>query len=150
MDPFVLTLVQGLLLVLLYLFVWRVARAVVRDLRGDTSARARRPGGTGTSAPPDAPPRELVVNRPDGTVRVLALNGQQISFGRAGPATVVLDDPFVSEQHATLRRDGQRWVLVDVGSTNGTFLNRRVVDGPTAITPGDEIGIGRTTVKVRS
>ena len=145
-----LTLVQGLLLVLLYLFVWRVTRAVLRDLRGEGGQAPRAGRGRGGAGSTSASPAELVLRSGSGASRVIALNGQEVTFGRAGPATVVLDDPFVSEQHARLQRAREGWLLVDMGSTNGTYLNRRALDGPVPVQVGDEIGIGQTTVEVRA
>jgi pSer/pThr/pTyr-binding forkhead associated (FHA) protein len=166
MAPIVLTLLQGLFLLLLYLFVWRIVRAILRDLRSTTpparpagAPAPRRPAAPVPAAAPRKPaatggegdraqPRQLVVHGPGGAPQVLTLD-REISFGRADPATVVLDDPYVSDWHARVWRDGPGWVVTDLGSTNGTFLNQRKVNGPTPIAAGDQLGIGRTTVEVR-
>lgn len=167
MAPIVLTLVQAGFLLLLYLFVWRVARLIVRDLRGssphtaapaalhreDSSSREAR---TRDARPAEAArpskrsiPRELVVHRSGGAPRVYALDSADISFGRAEPSTVLLDDPYVSDRHARVWRDGIDWVISDLGSTNGTFLNRVKVSAPTPLAAGDQLGIGQTVVEVR-
>jgi pSer/pThr/pTyr-binding forkhead associated (FHA) protein len=164
MPPIVLTLLQGLFLLLLYLFVWRVARAILRDLRSTAPPQrgvirqprpAAPPAGAASRPPPNrdgqprVPPGQLVVHSQTGAPRVLPLDGGEISFGRSEPATVVLDDPYVSDWHARVWRDSSGWVITDLGSTNGTFLNQRKVSGPTPIAAGDQLGIGRTTVEVR-
>lgn len=164
MAPIVLPLLQGAFLLLLYLFVWRIARAVLRDIRANSAAvqpaqpvRQIVPAAPAPreSSPGDlkrafrAPPRELVVHRAGGNPTVLPLDGAPISFGRAAPATVVLDDPYVSDSHARVWRDGQEWVVSDLGSTNGTFLNQVKLTDPTPLAAGDELGIGKTTVEVR-
>jgi pSer/pThr/pTyr-binding forkhead associated (FHA) protein len=157
--PIVLPILQGLFLVLLYLFVWRIARAIIRDLRA-AGQPARQPAPPRAS-PPERPrrpapapvrsqPRELVIHRAGSPPRVLPLNGSEITFGRAAPATVVLDDPYVSDRHARITHEGSAgWVVTDLGSTNGTFLNQVKVTRPTPIAPGDQLGIGKTTVEVR-
>lgn len=165
MAPIVLPLMQGAFLLLLYLFVWRIARVVLRDIRANSAAAvpaqpARQiapaePAPSRQSSPGDlerafrAPPRELVVRRDGGSPTVLPLDGATISFGRAAPSTVVLDDPYVSDSHAKVWRDGQEWVVTDLGSTNGTFLNQVKVTDPTPLAAGDQLGIGKTTVEVR-
>jgi pSer/pThr/pTyr-binding forkhead associated (FHA) protein len=163
MAPIVLPILQGLFLILLYLFVWRIASAIVRDLRAASqgpprqaprSAPAPGPQARRRQAPAPrrsrAQARELVVHRAEGAPRILRLNGSDITFGRAAPATVVLDDPYVSDRHARITHDDSiGWVVTDLGSTNGTFLNQVKVTRPTPITPGDQLGIGKTTVEVR-
>jgi pSer/pThr/pTyr-binding forkhead associated (FHA) protein len=164
MAPIVLPILQGLFLVLLYLFVWRIARAILRDLRAASQAQRQvRPAPAAARQPAQAAPRqapqpqrtraqarELVIHRAEGPPRVLPLNGSEVTFGRAAPATVVLDDPYVSDRHARITHEHSiGWVVTDLGSTNGTFLNQVKVTRPTPITPGDQLGIGKTTVEVR-
>ena len=152
MPPIVLTLVQGLLLLLLYLFVWRAVRVVVRDVAAaprmvaaTAPAAARRRGGSEDRPPPT----ELVVHDADGRPRVIPLDGQDITFGRSETSTVVINDPFVSDAHARVYyRDGD-WVIDDLGSTNGTFLNQARVTEPRALAAGDQLAIGKTVVQVR-
>lgn len=62
-----------------------------------------------------------------------------------GPeATVAIDDPYLSRQHAQiLLNDGHGW-LVDLDSANGSFVNARPIAGPTALRPGDLISLGTT------
>lgn len=71
-----------------------------------------------------------------------------ITLGRAPACSFcVPDDSFVSSTHARVwRRDGQVWVE-DLGSTNGTFLNERRLDGPTVIRPGDRLRMGKTVLE---
>jgi pSer/pThr/pTyr-binding forkhead associated (FHA) protein len=148
----IFVLLNGLFLLLLYLFVARAVRAVVRDV-----AQAPRPVKAAVAARPSAPtaprksrarPREIVVHAPDGRPRVIPLDAE-IRFGRAPSCTVVLSDTYASEQHARIYQQGEDWLLADMGSTNGTFLNQAKVTAPAPLAPGDQLGIGKTVVEVR-
>lgn len=160
MTPIVLTLIQALLLLLLYLFVARAVRAIVRDLR---TATAPAPTSSGSAHAPAAPaaqsrdtgargqPTELVVHSPEGQTRVVSLNSTgDIVLGRGRNTTVALGDSYASDRHARIYRDRGEWLVADLGSTNGTFLNRSRVTRPMRLSPGDQVGIGQTTVEVRS
>jgi pSer/pThr/pTyr-binding forkhead associated (FHA) protein len=155
-PPIIFVLLNGLFLLLLYVFVARAVRAVVRDVvRAPVAVRAG--GARPAPARPVAPtaprktraqPRELVVHVPDGKPRVLPLDGE-VRFGRAETCTVRLSDNYVSEQHARVYPSDGGWYVADMGSTNGTFLNQAKVTAPAPIVPGDQLGIGKTVVEVR-
>jgi pSer/pThr/pTyr-binding forkhead associated (FHA) protein len=156
MPPIILWLLQGVFLLLLYVFVWRAVRAVVRDLR--TSAPAPRPVRQRRSAPQPAAsapeprrasPTQLVVHVPDGRPQVIELSGSPVLFGRSPSCTVRLDDPYVSDDHARIYQSDGSWMVADLKSTNGTFLNRVKVTSPSQIAAGDQLGIGKTIVEVR-
>jgi hypothetical protein len=70
-----------------------------------------------------------------------------ITLGRSRQADVVLNDPNVSRQHAEVRPRGGSWVLTDLGSTNGSRINGRRVEGSEVIKPGDEIELGATSLR---
>ena len=106
-----------------------------------TLPRTARRGGTAG---------ELVIRAPDAPPRVLSLDGAgSITFGRRDDATVVIADPYVSDAHAQVYRDGEEWMLTDAGSTNGTYLNAARLAVPTPLHPGDQVAIGRTVIEVR-
>ena len=71
------------------------------------------------------------------------LSGSQATIGRSREAEVVIDDPNVSRRHAELRLQDGRWVIRDLGSTNGVKVNGRRVEQAT-LDPGDEIDLGTT------
>jgi hypothetical protein len=70
-----------------------------------------------------------------------------VTLGRSRQADVVLNDPSVSRQHAEVRPRGGSWVLTDLGSTNGSRINGRSVEGSEVIRPGDEIELGATSLR---
>jgi len=70
-----------------------------------------------------------------------------VTLGRSRECDVVLDDPNVSRQHAEIRPRGGSWVLTDLGSTNGSSINGRRIDGPEVVKPGDELEIGTSVIK---
>jgi class 3 adenylate cyclase len=72
------------------------------------------------------------------------------SLGRSAANTIVLESPKVSRRHALihLQNIGELW-LIDFGSSNGTFLNKRRIHHPIRLSDGDEITIGDQVLKVR-
>lgn len=169
MQSVALTLLQAGFLLLLYLFLARAVRMVWRDVAhgrpppvpAQAPVAAARPSEGGPTAPPVAvpaapaqpqprrsAPAELVVHA-GGQPRVVPLEGGDVVFGRAADATVPLSDQYASERHTRVyQRDGE-WLVADLGSTNGTFLNQARVTTPTPISAGDQLGIGETVVQVR-
>jgi hypothetical protein len=76
--------------------------------------------------------------------RRLVVGPSGLTVGRSRECDVVVQDPNVSRKHAEIRPRGGSWVLVDLGSTNGSRLNGRVIDGSEVIKAGDEIELGST------
>ncbi len=68
------------------------------------------------------------------------------TLGRSRQCDIVVDDPNVSRQHAEVRPSGAGWVLVDLGSTNGSVLNGRRIDRPQELEPGDTIEVGTSVI----
>jgi len=157
MPPIFLLAVKIAFLVILYLFVARAVRAVVLDVFGPRAARRRprnRPSAPSRPVPRSGPgrparrlPRELVVSD-EGGRRTVPLK-DSLTVGRAATCDVVVSDTYVSNVHARIfQRDGGWW-LEDLGSTNGTYMNRTRVSSPTAIGPGDEVRMGKATLELR-
>ncbi|NUO43465.1 MAG: FHA domain-containing protein [Streptomyces sp.] len=95
-------------------------------------------------------PTKLVVSEGILTGTTVALQGQTITLGRAHDSTIVLDDDYASSRHARIYpdRDGQ-WIVEDLGSTNGTYLDRSRLTTPTPIPLGAPIRIGKTVIELR-
>lgn len=146
-DP-LLTVLKWCLLALLYLFFFRVLQATWAEVRAPRSAeraprrarapRSRRRGGVTR--------RLRVLEPPELAGRSFDL-GEEITVGRAAGCHITLDDTYVSQIHARVSaRDGVVFVE-DLGSTNGTYLNRQRVTGPVAATVGDRLQVGGTVLE---
>jgi hypothetical protein len=84
---------------------------------------------------------------------LLLIDGKRVVIGPAGAtigrgrqSDVVLSDPNVSRQHAEIRPRGGSWVITDLGSTNGSQLNGRRIDGSEVLRSGDEIELGASVL----
>jgi hypothetical protein len=142
-------------LVLLWVFVFAALRVIRADLFGSAQPRMAampvRPGPR-----PAKPkrrgktPRQLLVVDGALTGTKITLAESPIMIGRADDSTLVLTDDYASSRHARLTpRDGD-WYLEDLGSTNGTYLDRTKVSGPIHVPPGVPIRIGKTVLELRA
>ncbi|MBD3945607.1 BTAD domain-containing putative transcriptional regulator [Nocardioides ganghwensis] len=95
-----------------------------------------------TSEPQDAPPT-LVAH---GGQRIV-LAGSPVVLGRQADCDLVLQDDQASRRHAQVEPGPHGFVLVDLGSTNGTLLNGQPIAGPASLKPGDRILVGDTVVR---
>ena len=164
MSDFTLTVMQLGFLAVLWLFVIVAVQVIRSDLFGTRVTRraARRGEGQRQQQPQQQPqqgrrgrggrnaPTKLVVSEGSLTGTTVALQGQTITLGRAHDSTIVLDDDYASSRHARIYpdRDGQ-WIVEDLGSTNGTYLDRTRLTTPTPIQPGAPIRIGKTVIELR-
>ena len=80
---------------------------------------------------------------------MITLGAAPITVGRAPDSTIVLTDDYASNRHARLLpRDGQ-WLVEDLGSTNGTYLDRTRVTEPTVVPVGTPVRVGKTVLELR-
>jgi pSer/pThr/pTyr-binding forkhead associated (FHA) protein len=149
-PPFVLDVLKFALLALLYFFIWRAVRTVVADLYGPRQPRpARAPKVRGKPARAGkAPTRVLVLDERGRKIGSHRLNGT-LQIGRAPNCQIRLDDNYISQLHAKISERNGSWVVEDLGSTNGTYLNQRKVTVPTEISAGDRIRVGKTVLEIR-
>jgi pSer/pThr/pTyr-binding forkhead associated (FHA) protein len=139
MDILLLVL-RVLLAILLYAFLAAVLLTVWRDLRQTTAGQeATRRGG-----------QLIVLKTADEALEAGVVFPLQTvtSIGRSPGNTIVVSDTYASSQHALLSWRAGQWWLEDQGSRNGTLLNEVRITGPTVVSAGDVIGVGRTQLKL--
>jgi pSer/pThr/pTyr-binding forkhead associated (FHA) protein len=156
-PPVALLAIRIGFVVLLWLFVLAVVLALRADLFGPRPARAGRAAAARPAQAREPRPARkrgsalrLVVTEGALAGTTLTLGNAPVTIGRADSSTLVLTDDFVSSHHARLlMRDGQ-WYVEDMGSTNGTYLDRTKVVEPTPLPPGTPVRIGKTVLELRS
>jgi hypothetical protein len=157
MSELSLTIIRIAFLAVLWLFVIAAIGVVRTDLLGSATAsrrsrqaqgfrppRSPRPGRAGRGSP-----RFLVVTAGALKGTSVDLNQQQITLGRANDATLVLHDDYASSRHARIFPQDGQWIVEDLGSTNGTYLDRQKVTRPTPVPLGVPIRIGKTVLELR-
>ena len=156
MPALILQLTRVGFLILLWLFVLaavRVVRADLRvasDLRSDVAAgRGRKRAGRPAVQPASLTPAILVVTAGSLAGTRLRLGSGPILIGRAEDSTLVLDDDYASTRHARIVQQGRGYAVEDLGSTNGTYLDRARITAPTPVPIGVPIRIGRTVLELR-
>jgi len=173
MSELTLTVMRLGFLAVLWLFVIVAVQVIRSDLFGtrvtqrgsrrdanrpqQAARQAAPPQQRQQAAPPSGggrqrrgAPTKLVVSEGTLTGTTVALQGQTITLGRAHDSTIVLDDDYASSRHARIYpdRDGQ-WIVEDLGSTNGTYLDRNRLTTPTPVPLGAPIRIGKTVIELR-
>ncbi len=131
---------------LIYYFLYQVARVSIRELvaiGSTTSASASQTLPSPSSSLEVIDPAESTLQSGD----VLPLD-HYTTVGRRDENTLMIDDPFVSGAHAEVMFDQGRWWLVDLGSTNGTFVGGSPVRSRIRLSKGDVVQFGRATFRV--
>ena len=138
----VILLLRVAVVFLLYFFLWQVLRVVTRDLGL---------GGQPAAAANANPYGQLVVTSsgmpgvPVG--KVFPLTPVTI-MGRSPDTDIALNDTFLSGEHARLELRSGTWMLEDMNSTNGTYLNGFEVRTATEVHDGDIIRVGRIELRI--
>jgi hypothetical protein len=159
MSTLTLLLIRLAFLAILWLFVIAAVGVVRTDMFGASRSSRKARRQLKAAARPSRPPRSGRNNRSEpnrllvtsgalaGTS--LGLTGQQITVGRANDATLVLNDDYASSRHARLFPQDGQWIVEDLGSTNGTYIDRQKVTQPTPVPVGVPIRIGKTVLELR-
>jgi hypothetical protein len=156
LEPVSVVLKFGFLIVL-YLFLLWVARSALKDLRGGAAPADDPMEATGLHAASAG----LSAGSIDGAeprLRVVQASGLRggdeydlvdgLTLGRGEAVDVRIEDPFASSRHARIVRQGDLLVLEDLGSTNGTFLNRDRLSKTMPLRRGDKLQIGHTVLEI--
>ncbi|ALG83259.1 FHA domain-containing protein FhaB/FipA [Gordonia phthalatica] len=153
MQGILLQVIRFGFLILLWLFVY----AIIRAMRSDLAAA----GGNRTTVRSGRAERKQRAGRPRGTARYLVvtagalantritLGTQPVLIGRADDSTLVLTDDYASERHARLSPRGDDWYVEDLGSTNGTYLDRTKVTTAVRAPLNTPIRVGKTVIELR-
>ncbi len=163
MTELTLTLIKLAFLAVLWLFVLAAVGVIRTDLFGSrnqskSSARSLVPAKQAKPAKSQAKtptlgrrgtPSKLLVTQGPLTGTTLGLSESPITIGRANDTTLVLSDDYASSRHARLFPQDGQWLVEDLGSTNGTYLDRSKVTRPTPVPSGVPIRIGKTVLELR-
>ncbi|MFP5069347.1 FHA domain-containing protein FhaB [Pseudonocardia nantongensis] len=155
MPELVLQLTRGGFLALLWLFVLLALQVVRSDLYAASGLKAAVPGRAGKPSRGRAggrsrSARQLLVTQGPLAGSRITLDSRPILIGRADDSTLKLDDDYASTRHARISQQGDEWYVEDLGSTNGTYLERNKVTGPTRVPLGTPVRIGKTVIELRS
>ena len=150
MPVLVLDLLKYLFLAVLYIFVARAIRAIYLELK--PSAMRPQPAHKGRKTKArsgkKALTRAVVVEGDTMKGKAFPL-GDEFIVGRADKCHLILEDNYVSQIHARIFAKGESFMVEDLGSTNGTYLNRQTVDAPIELRRGDRVKIGKTVLEMR-
>jgi pSer/pThr/pTyr-binding forkhead associated (FHA) protein len=94
-------------------------------------------------------PSHLLVTAGDLMGTRITLTGAPVLIGRAPDSTLVLTDDYASNRHARISLQDGMWVAEDLGSTNGTYLGQRKLDGPVPLDMGVALRNGKTVLELR-
>lgn len=151
MSDALLTLLRWCLLALVYLFFFRVLQATwfgsttnvtVRSVTKTRSERKKQKPVTPVAN------HLLAIEPPALAGRQFGISGDT-TIGRAAGCSISLDDTYISQLHARVSPSDAGMLIEDLGSTNGTYLNRRKVAGPMVMKRGDRVQIGSTVLELR-
>ena len=151
MADFTVLVLKIAFLALLWLFIVMIAAVIHSDMVGRRASKTQDDSGV-------PPPRTSKKSKK--APWVLAIDSgihagdrlqlvPEVRIGRSESCELVLDDDYISNMHAQLSHteDGQ-WVLQDMGSTNGTFVNSQRIGGPTVVGVTDIIRVGGVQMRL--
>lgn len=165
MSELGLTLARLGFLALLWAFVIVTVLVLRRDLRQPSDANPNTRSAPRSSRPTRAPvtksrapkavksPKvkgsKLVVTEGPLAGTVIPLTTEQVTIGRAPDSTVVVTDDYASSRHARIYPAEGAWLVEDLGSTNGTWIDRTRITSPTVLPVGAPLRVGRTTLQLQ-
>jgi pSer/pThr/pTyr-binding forkhead associated (FHA) protein len=152
MPTIVLDLLKYAFLAVLYIFMARAVKAIYVEIKPPQTARVQQTGKQRTPSPvrrnKKAPGKVAVIEGQGLKGKTFPLNNEML-IGRAEKCHIILQDTYASQVHARIFSKGEGFMVEDMGSTNGTYLNRQKVLGPTELQRGDHVKIGKTVLEMR-
>lgn len=141
MAPVWHKLTQIVLLVIMFRFLWKVVQASLRAASVNAESDPRIEKGNAVL--------RLVSSNSPGTAaeNIYQLSGDIVTIGRGLDNDVVINDPFISFEHARLVWRRNRYYLEDVHSTNHTYVNGKMVHSSCPLREGDMIALGETLLR---
>jgi hypothetical protein len=172
MSELTLLVLRIAFLALLWVFVFAVVYALRSDLFGGRVRRMPQEASPAAPSPSSAPPAVQSLPSPPtpgagapsvprGPASVLVITSggkagleiplgtEPLMIGRASDAGLQIRDDYTSTHHARLLLWGSDWVVQDLDSTNGTFVDGRRIDTPTQVPIGVPVKVGATTFELR-
>jgi pSer/pThr/pTyr-binding forkhead associated (FHA) protein len=128
-------MLQYSLLILVYFFLFKVLKLAFTELSSTKSSNSM-------IVPSPVVARLVVIS----TGKAYNID-ESVSIGRSDHNDIIVDDSFVSYEHACITAVKQNFILTDLNSTNGTYLNDNKIDSDVVLQPGDAIKIGPVTFK---
>lgn len=145
------------LLAILWIFIFFIVYAIKSDLFG-FSAQAYKDASTrwqisqsqesaAASGVSSSPSSISIISGPKSGTKI-PLTKNAITIGRAKDSDLVIQDDYTSTKHAYIFKQNNIWVINDLDSTNGTYVNEGRISAPTVINTSSVIRVGRTTFKL--
>jgi pSer/pThr/pTyr-binding forkhead associated (FHA) protein len=170
MSELALFIVRIAFLVVLWTFIFTIISVIRADLFGQKVvsrvAEANTPQRVSQPVIPSAPANSLtetLMSEPTGmsATKVVVtdgprkgtevrLVGRELTIGRAENSDLVIDDEYASTQHAKLVLINNDWLVQDLNSTNGTFINENRIGTPAVVKVNTPIRIGKTVFELRA
>jgi pSer/pThr/pTyr-binding forkhead associated (FHA) protein len=162
MSELTLFLLQLAFLGLLWAFIFAIVYALRTDLFGPPRRSIESggdPKGSPSTGPIQAPVRKapegglaskiVVTSGPKEGLDIELLPEEQFTIGRSGDSSLVVRDEVTSTHHARLMLWNEQWMIQDLDSTNGTFVDGKRVSIPTPVPLNTPVTIGQTTFELR-
>lgn len=150
MPPAIVTLLNIVFLLLLYLFLWQTIKAIYIDIyerplpyseAKEMLEREQKKRNVGATL-------EVVKGDSVSPGRIYPLS-DTVTIGRSTENEIVLRDSFVSHQHARILKKRDTFYIMDLNSSNGTFVERNRISELTPLKSGSKIRIGKTTLRFK-
>jgi hypothetical protein len=148
MSELALTLLRMGFLALLWIFIYSILRLMRQDLNRVDSKYSTKSAIS---------PNDLSKSRTGAKVNKVVVITEELekeyelrdgmSFGRSYDASIQIEDDYASSKHAQMKLENGSWIYEDLGSTNGSWQDRKRITGPIRIKRGTTIKIGNTELR---